>query len=337
MESSAALRCFNCKLLCSSDPSHVFSISFLELIVIVIMHLYINGTVSQVGSLLERPGMVSIQSSCWHVSSKPYKLVASPMKRYRTVVLGAKTSEATVAAKSDSEFHSFVLLHCHGVKRLIPPLFHLRVLLKACLEKNTLRNATFPSAFEALLLEVCDETEIAELKLKVGDFEMQVKRNVGATKAPLSNISPTTPPPIPTEPMDVSAPAAAAAPPTPPTPPKPSKEKTSPFSNVSFGKSPKLAALEASGSNGYVLVSSPTVGSFRRSRTVKGKKQPPICKEGDVIKEGQIIAYLDQFGTELPVRSDVTGEVLKLLFNDGEAVGYGDPLMAVLPSFHGIE
>ncbi|KAJ0101505.1 hypothetical protein Patl1_06699 [Pistacia atlantica] len=285
MESSAALRSFN----------------------------YSIGTVSQVGSLLERPGMVSIQSSCWHVSSKPYKLVASPMKPYRTVVLGAKTSEATVAAKSDISSESAT---------------------QSCLEENTLRNATFPSAFEALLLEVCDETDIAELKLKVGDFEMQVKRNVGATKAPLSNISPTTPPPIPTEPMDVSAPAAAAA---PPTPPKPSKEKTSPFSNVSFGKSPKLAALEASGSNGYVLVSSPTVGSFRRSRTVKGKKQPPICKEGDVIKEGQIIAYLDQFGTELPVRSDVTGEVLKLLFNDGEAVGYGDPLMAVLPSFHGIE
>lgn len=80
------------------------------------------GTVSQVGSLLERPGMVSIQNSCWHISSKSYKLVTSPMKRYRTVASNAKTSEATVAAKSDSEFHSFVLFHCHGVNRLIPRL-----------------------------------------------------------------------------------------------------------------------------------------------------------------------------------------------------------------------
>ncbi|XP_044461525.1 biotin carboxyl carrier protein of acetyl-CoA carboxylase-like isoform X1 [Mangifera indica] len=270
---------------------------------------YSIGTVSKVRSLLERPAMVSIQNSCWHFSSKSHKLAASAVKRYKTVVLSAKTSEATVAATSDISSESAT---------------------QSSPEKNALH--TFPSAFEALVLEVCEKTEIAELKLKVRDFEMHLKRNVGATKAPLSNLPPTTPPPIPTKPMDVSAPVAA-----PSTPPKPSEEKASAFANVSFGKSPKLAALEASGSNDYVLVSSPTVGSFRRNRTVKGKKQRPICKEGDVIKEGQVIGYLDQFGTELPVKSDVAGKVLKLLFNDGEAVGYGDPLIAVSPSFHGIK
>lgn len=135
---------------------------------------------------------------------------------------------------------------------------------------------------------------------------MHLKRNIGATKAPLSNISPISPPPIPTKPMVESAPSA----PPPPSPPKASPQNTSPFANVSLVKSSKLAALEASGSNAYVLVSSPTVcfipmkgecfytffcskecsmqhlqlhfwqvGSFRRGRTVKGKKQPPICKE----------------------------------------------------------
>nr|GEV44712.1 hypothetical protein [Tanacetum cinerariifolium] len=112
------------------------------------------------------------------------------------------------------------------------------------LEKSTPRGATFPSGCEELVAEVCDETQIAELKIKVG--------------------------------------------------------------------------------------------SFRKARTLKGKKQPPSCKEGDVIKEGQTICYLDQFGTELPVKSDVDGEVIKILFDDGEAVGYGDPLIAVLPSFHDI-
>lgn len=88
---------------------------------------------------------------------------------------------------------------------------------------------------------------------------MHMKRNVGATKAPLSNISPTTPPPIPTKPMEVSAPIAP-----PPSPPKSSSEKAAPFINASFGKSSKLVALEASGSNGYVLVSSPTVCDVAR-------------------------------------------------------------------------
>lgn len=83
---------------------------------------------------------------------------------------------------------------------------------------------------------------------------MILKRNVGATVAPLSHISPTSPPPIPTKPMVESAPAAP-----PPSPPKTSPQNTSPFANVSLVKSSKLAALEASGSNAYVLVSSPTV------------------------------------------------------------------------------
>lgn len=261
------------------------------------------------GSILERPGVVPVHSSRCPALSKSYKLVSSSLaKRYLTVVPSAKASEATVAAKSEEST------------------------AESSLEKKTPWSATFPSGFEALVLEVCDETQIAELKLKVGEFEMHVKRNVGAPTVPLANISPTTPPPIPSKPMEESAPVAP-----PPSPPKPASEKSTPFTNVSFGKSSKLAALEASGSNAYVLVSSPTVGSFRRNRTVKGKKQPPICKEGDVIKEGQVIGYLDQFGTELPVKSDVAGEVLKLLFDDGDAVGFGDPLIAVLPSFHSIE
>lgn len=56
-----------------------------------------------------------------------------------------------------------------------------------------------------------------------------------------------------------------------------------------------------------------------------------------MIEEGQVIGFLDQFGTQLPVKSDVAGEVLKVLYSDGEAVGYGDPLIAVLPSFPGIK
>lgn len=83
---------------------------------------------------------------------------------------------------------------------------------------------------------------------------MHLKRNVGATKAPMSNISPTTAPSIPTEPMNE---AAAATP--PPSPPKPSPEKPSPFKSSAFGKSSKLAALEASGSSNYILVPSPVV------------------------------------------------------------------------------
>ncbi|KAE9588833.1 hypothetical protein Lalb_Chr22g0359761 [Lupinus albus] len=86
------------------------------------------------------------------------------------------------------------------------------------LKKNP---ATFPNGFEALVMDVCDETQIAELKVKVGEFEMHL------TKLPVSNISPTAPPPVPTEPVVELKPATP-----PPSPLKSSSEKTKPFVNV---------------------------------------------------------------------------------------------------------
>ncbi|MED6172197.1 hypothetical protein PIB30_047860 [Stylosanthes scabra] len=277
---------------------------------------YPIGSMAPMRCSLEKPAIVPSHNIRWNSKSRLFvQRLVNGEKHFnyhnngnKTLVLCAKTADAINTTKSEDTTS------------------------QDSLEKKPLQSGTFPNGFEALVLEVCDETEIAELKVKVGEFEMHLKRNIGATTAPLSNISPTTPPPIPSEPMVESA---AGTP--PPSPPKSSPEKTNPFVNVSIERSPKLAALAASGNNTYVLVSSPTVGLFRRGRTVKGKRQPPICKEGDFIKEGQVIGYLDQFGTGLPVKSDVAGEVLKLLVDEGEPVGYGDPLVAVLPSFHDIK
>lgn len=278
---------------------------------------YPIGTMRQLQLNLEKPGIVPMHNAIWNSQSAPYthrlhndkRHIGSRMTQKQTRVLCSNTAEDTQTAKSDAS-------------RDRTP--------QNSLAKRHADN-TFPNGFEALILQVCDETEIAELQLKVGGFEMHLKRNIGAAKAPLSNISPTTPPPIPTEPMVESLPDSP-----PPSPPKSSPEKTNPFKNVSHEKSPKLEALEASGIKAYVVVSSPTVGSFQRGRKLKGTRQPHICKEGDIIKVGQVIGYLDQFGSELPVKSDVDGEVLKILVQDGESVGYGDPLVAVLPSFHDI-
>ncbi|PNY12884.1 biotin carboxyl carrier protein of acetyl-CoA carboxylase [Trifolium pratense] len=205
------------------------------------------GTISHVRSSIVKAAVVPCQKVRWN----------SNIRGKKTLVSCAKTVEAINATKSDASSDSTP---------------------QNSLDKKPLQTATFPNGFEALVLEVCDETEIAELKLKVGEFEMHLKRNIGAntgaSKVPLSNISPTTPPPIPSKPIYESAPDTPE-----PLPPISSPEKTNPFANVSSQKSSKLTALEASGANTYVLIKSPTVGLFRRGRTVKGKRLPPICKE----------------------------------------------------------
>nr|AFK34056.1 unknown [Medicago truncatula] len=265
---------------------------------------------SHMQSSLQKPGLIHVQNVGCNFQSRSFvqnlaisdKHIVSHNKWNRVLVSCTKTAKEIDAAKSETSLESIA---------------------KESLVKKPLQ--TFPNGFEALISEVCDETEIAELKLKVGEFEMHMKRNIGLSAAPVSNISPT-------KPMVDSA----SSTPTP-SPSKSSPAKTNPFVNDSNDKSPKLAALEASGNKNYVLVASTTVGSFQRGRTVKGNKLPPVCKEGDMIKDGQVIGYVDNFGTSLPVKSDVDGEVLKLLFQDGEAVGYGDALIAVLPSFHDIK
>lgn len=265
-------------------------------------------TVSPLRSAFERPGVVSMHNAAWLISTKSpiqcssfsLDLATSQKRRAGAVVTCAKSDVAVVEKSNGS------------------------------VEKNNSTGSAFPSGFEDLVKGVCDETQIAELKMKIGGFEMHLKRNIKSVESVIPVVSPTVAPPIPSEPMTGSTPVA------PPSPPKPAK-KSSPFANLPVAKSKKLAALEASGATGYVLVPSPTVGTFRKSRTVKGKKQPTLCSEGDMVKEGQTICYMDQFGTELPVKSDAAGEVIKILFNDGEPVGYGDPLIAVLPSFHDIK
>nr|CAD1824311.1 unnamed protein product [Ananas comosus var. bracteatus] len=95
--------------------------------------------------------------------------------------------------------------------------------------------------------------------------------------------------------------------------------------------------LDTASDEGLVILQSPKVGYFRRSRTIKGKRAPPSCKEKQEVKEGQVLCYIEQLGGEIPIESDVSGEVIKILREDGEPVGYGDALIAILPSFPGIK
>ncbi|KAL6531126.1 hypothetical protein OROHE_014195 [Orobanche hederae] len=166
----------------------------------------------------------------------------------------------------------------------------------------------------ALLTEVCDETKIAELKLKVGAFEIHMTRKIDDPVIPAPVISQATAPSVPSKPAN--EPTFIAP------PPKSSAEKVSPFTNVPVEKAAKLASLEASGLSGYVIILSPSVGSFLRSGTAKGNKRPPACKEGDMITEGQVIGYVDQFSNEIPIRSNVAGEVMKFLYSDGGMISW---------------
>ncbi|KAL2609172.1 hypothetical protein R1flu_027745 [Riccia fluitans] len=189
-----------------------------------------------------------------------------------------------------------------------------------------------PTSFEvqSLLMELCDETSIAELQLKVGGFKLSVKRDVAKLKSAAPAL-PAVPPPVPSKPMVDSLPA------TPNGSPAAAKTSTS-TSLISSKPLPSVfAVLESAVDEGLLFVKSPKVGYFRKGRVAKGKSGPPLCEEGQIIKEGHVVCYLEQLGTQQPVESNISGEVVKVLWDDGEPVGYGDPLIAIRPSFPGIK
>ncbi|XP_010921122.1 uncharacterized protein [Elaeis guineensis] len=171
---------------------------------------------------------------------------------------------------------------------------------------------------EPLLTAICDTTSISEFKLDLAGFCLYVKRDL---------VEKNVPPPVPSllqtnttnQTPDSNGSAATA-------------------SLVISKPKPSTGGIQRTASDeGLVMLPSPKVGFFRTSCTIKGRRAPPLCKEKQEVKEGQVLCYIEQLGGEIPIESDVSGEIVKILREDGEPVGYGDALIAILPSFSGIK
>ncbi|KAK1575956.1 hypothetical protein Q3G72_009713 [Acer saccharum] len=191
-------------------------------------------------------------------------------------------------------------------------------------ESSGLNSQLIPNSHEveSLVTDICNTTSIAEFELKVDGFRLYVTRDLTKNSIP----PPPTPAPVsvlttvdaPGSNGSVSASSLALSKPVP--------------SSVGI-----QTLLDNAADEGLVILPSPKVGLFRRSRTIKGKRAPPSCKEKQTVKEGQVLCYIEQLGGEIPIESDISGEVIRILRQDGDPVGYGDALIAILPSFPGIK
>ncbi|CAN4100211.1 unnamed protein product [Withania somnifera] len=186
-------------------------------------------------------------------------------------------------------------------------------------------NPLIPNSYEVefLITEICDTTSIAEVDLKLGGFHLYVKRDL--TKQSTASLPAVSSP--------VSIPSSVEV-----ADSNGSAKSTSLAITKSSPPSDGIQTMiDKAADDGLVIIQSPRVGYFRRSRTIKGKRAPPACKGKQQVKEGQVVFFIEQLGGELPVESDVAGEVIKILREDGDPVGYGDPLISILPSFPGIK
>ncbi|HZQ70272.1 MAG TPA: acetyl-CoA carboxylase biotin carboxyl carrier protein [Terriglobales bacterium] len=150
------------------------------------------------------------------------------------------------------------------------------------------------------LIEFLIEKDIAEFELERGDVKVRVKRGA-ETKAtdPRFFAVPSVPPPV----------LEAAANPAPAAPPPAKAEKPQPEETLH-------------------TVRSPIVGTFYESPSPGA---PAFVKVGDQVEAGQVLCIVEAMKLMNEIESDVSGEIVKKLVNNGQPIEYGQELFAVRP------
>jgi acetyl-CoA carboxylase biotin carboxyl carrier protein len=78
-----------------------------------------------------------------------------------------------------------------------------------------------------------------------------------------------------------------------------------------------------------VAVEAPMVGTFYRASSPTAD---PYVREGDVVKEGQIVCIIEAMKLMNEIEAKVAGRVAKILAENAQAVEYGQPLFLIEPS-----
>ena len=73
---------------------------------------------------------------------------------------------------------------------------------------------------------------------------------------------------------------------------------------------------------------SPIVGTFYEAPAPGAL---PFVKPGDQVAAGQVLCIIEAMKLMNEIESDASGEVVKVLVNNGQPVEYGQPLFAIRP------
>lgn len=168
------------------------------------------------------------------------------------------------------------------------------------------------------LLKLINKLELAEFKMKDGEFEVSVRTkhyergNKGQTaiiQAPAPTVMPISPVHQAVSAAPVGAPPAAPAP-----------------------SATAAAAAQGSGADdtsNYLEVKSPMVGTFYRSTS---PEKPPYAKIGDSIDSGSVVCIIEAMKLFNEIESEVSGKIVKVLVEDASPVEYDQVLFLVDPN-----
>ena len=111
-----------------------------------------------------------------------------------------------------------------------------------------------------------------------------------------------------------------------PAPQAPTTPMPAPGAPVEAGPAPVVADVVPSS---RVTVEAPMVGTFYRAPSPNAE---PYVREGDVVKEGQIVCIIEAMKLMNEIEAKVGGRIAKILVENGHAVEYGQPLFLIEPA-----
>jgi acetyl-CoA carboxylase biotin carboxyl carrier protein len=151
------------------------------------------------------------------------------------------------------------------------------------------------------LLALLGDSDIQEIKLEGDDFRLEVRRNLPAAQA-VSLLQ--------------AAPLAQAIPVTAATPPSPTA--------VPSAAPPAPAAVRGD----LVAITAPMVGTFYRA---PAPGEPNFVEIGQRISVGQTVCILEAMKLMNELETELSGEVVEILLDNGTPVEFGQVLMRVRP------
>jgi acetyl-CoA carboxylase biotin carboxyl carrier protein len=77
-----------------------------------------------------------------------------------------------------------------------------------------------------------------------------------------------------------------------------------------------------------VTIEAPMVGTFYRASSPTAE---PYVREGDLVKEGQILCIIEAMKLMNEIESRAAGRVIKILVDNAQPVEYGQPLFLIEP------
>ncbi|MEM7580789.1 MAG: acetyl-CoA carboxylase biotin carboxyl carrier protein [Mastigocoleus sp.] len=171
------------------------------------------------------------------------------------------------------------------------------------------------------LLATIAQTDIAEVILKNNDFEITVRKASSINSQNLSVGNQTGGLDIATTSELTSAPSQA------PHISSNTDSKSDRSTDVASGTTPSQGSSRVIESK-WVDVPSPMVGTFYRS---PAPGEAHFVEVGDRVRKEQTVCIIEAMKLMNEIETEVSGQVMEILVQNGEPVEYGQPLMRINP------